>query len=68
MILKVQWDCCQPQIYNPVNLYRLQFGEIHTEKGMDRVNRIGDILDSCKITAKKSENIIQDQWAKSALI
>ena len=52
------------QIYNPVNLYRLQFGEIHTEIGMERVNRIGEVLDSCNITAKRSENIVQDQWAK----
>lgn len=52
------------QIYNPVNLYRLQFGEIHTERGMDRVNKIATILDSFNITAKKSKNIVEDQWAK----
>ena len=52
------------RIYNPVNLYRLQFGEIHTENGMDRVHRIGDFLDACNITVKKSEDIIKDQWTK----
>lgn len=52
------------QIYNPVNLYRLQFGELKPERGMERVNRIHQVLSDMGLTAKASTEIIKDQWSK----
>ena len=31
---------------------------------MERVNRIGELLDSFEIRVQRSENIVKDQWAK----
>ena len=52
------------QIYNPVNLYRLQFGELRPERGMERVERIHKVLSAMGLTAKASTEIIKDQWSK----
>lgn len=51
------------QVYNPVNPYRLQFGELHSDD-MQRVERIQKVFSDMDITAKASTNIIKDQWSK----
>jgi len=51
------------QVYNPVNPYRLQFGELDSED-MQRVERIQKVFSDMGITAKASTNIIKDQWSK----
>ena len=52
------------QIYNPVNLYRLQFGELRAGQGSDRVEKIHEVLVDMGLTAKTSNEIIKDQWSK----
>ncbi|MFZ4084320.1 MAG: ketopantoate reductase family protein [Vampirovibrionia bacterium] len=52
------------QIYNPVNLYRLQFGELRTEQSSGRVEKIHRVLVDMGLTAKTSNEIIKDQWSK----
>ena len=52
------------QIYNPVNLYRLQFGELRTEQSSGRVEKIHRVLVAMGLTAKTSNEIIKDQWSK----
>ncbi|MBU6197538.1 MAG: 2-dehydropantoate 2-reductase [Cyanobacteria bacterium REEB446] len=52
------------QIYNPVNLYRLQFGELRAEQSSSRVEKIHQVLVDMGLTAKTSDEIIKDQWSK----
>ena len=52
------------QIYNPVNLYRLQFGELRAEQPSSRVEKIHQVLVDMGLTAKTSDEIIKDQWSK----
>lgn len=52
------------QIYNPVNLYRLQFGELRAEQSSGRVEKIHQVLVAMGLTAKTSNEIIKDQWSK----
>jgi 2-dehydropantoate 2-reductase len=52
------------QIYNPVNLYRLQFGELRAEQSSGRVEKIHQVLVDMGLTAKTSNEIIKDQWSK----
>jgi len=52
------------QIYNPVNLYRLQFGELRAEQPSSRVEKIYQVLVDMGLTAKTSDEIIKDQWSK----
>jgi 2-dehydropantoate 2-reductase len=52
------------QIYNPVNLYRLQFGELRAEQPSSRVEKIHQVLVDMGLTAKTSNEIIKDQWSK----
>lgn len=52
------------QIYNPVNLYRLQFGELRAEQSSSRVEKIHQVLVNMGLTAKTSNEIIKDQWSK----
>jgi 2-dehydropantoate 2-reductase len=52
------------QIYNPVNLYRLQFGELRAGQGSGRVEKIHKVLVDMGLTAKTSNEIIKDQWSK----
>jgi 2-dehydropantoate 2-reductase len=52
------------QIYNPVNLYRLQFGELRSEQSSGRVEKIHQVLVDMGLTAKISNEIIKDQWSK----
>jgi 2-dehydropantoate 2-reductase len=52
------------QIYNPVNLYRLQFGELSAEQNSARVEKIYEVLLDMNLTAKTSNEIIKDQWSK----
>jgi 2-dehydropantoate 2-reductase len=52
------------QIYNPVNLYRLQFGELRAEQSSGRVEKIHQVLVDMGLTAKTSKEIIKDQWSK----
>jgi|LakMenEpi08Jun12_1017391.scaffolds.fasta_scaffold00010_31 2-dehydropantoate 2-reductase len=52
------------QIYNPVNLYRLQFGELRAGQDSGRVEKIHEVLVDMGLTAKTSNEIIKDQWSK----
>jgi 2-dehydropantoate 2-reductase len=52
------------QIYNPVNLYRLQFGELRAEQSSGRVEKIHQVFIDMGLTAKTSNEIIKDQWSK----
>jgi 2-dehydropantoate 2-reductase len=52
------------QIYNPVNLYRLQFGELRAQQSSGRVEKIHQVFLDMDLTAKTSNEIIKDQWSK----